>query len=85
MEEFRDYGTDGWDDILVRGLPDLEKNLKATAETLRLAQERFVPGSFYLRLAEQEFFAAQTFLTQHQTVIRKWRAENRGQQGPGFG
>lgn len=85
MEEFRDNGTDGWDDILVRGLPDLAQNLKATAETLRRAQERFVPGSFYLRLAEQEFFAAQTFLTQHQTVIRKWRSENRGQRGTGFG
>ena len=51
MEQFEDYGTSDWDDIMVREMPNLERQIVSLKNTLDQATD---PNAPFLRAVKRQ-------------------------------
>lgn len=54
MGHFKDYGTDEWDDIMVRELPNIERIVDSVRYVLEQARDRFAPGDPFLEQIREQ-------------------------------
>ena len=73
MTRFKDYGTNDWDDIMVREIRNDENHLGSTEASVKQARERFSVGSPFLIQAEREYQATKVAVQTKETAVREYR------------
>ena len=75
MGQLKDYGTDNWDDMMVREIPNIERVVHSLKYILDQASERFAPCNPYLEQLRGQYEAAVSALRRHKDIISQFRQE----------
>ena len=70
MEQFKDYGTSDWDDIMVREMPNLERQIKSLKNTLDQATD---PNAPFLTAVKRQHDVAVSALQLYKDNIPQMR------------
>ena len=76
MEDLTDHGTNDPDDIMVRALPNLEREVESTRNALEQAKTRFASASPFLAQIQQAYDAAEVSLQLQKEGIISYRREH---------